>query len=85
MLRQEPLDVKRVARTTAIHTATALDQRTAISGASSVALLRDTSGNEYPLVAAATRIGRLPDNDIVLDDATSAATTPSSSTPEPAS
>ncbi len=69
VLRQEPLDVKRVARTTAIHTATALDQRTAISGASSVALLRDTSGNEYPLVAAATRIGRLPDNDIVLDDA----------------
>ena len=26
-------------------------------------------GDEYPLVAAATRIGRLPDNDIVLDDA----------------
>ena len=69
VLRQQPLDVKRVARTTAIHTATALDRRTAISGASSVALLRDTSGNEYPLVAAATRIGRLPDNDIVLDDA----------------
>jgi DNA-binding SARP family transcriptional activator len=69
VLRQEPLDVKRVARTTAIHTATALDQRTAISGGSSVALLRDTSGIEYPLVAAATRIGRLPDNDIVLDDA----------------
>ena len=69
VLRQQPLDVKRVARTTAIHTATALGQRTAISGSSSVALLRDTSGNEYPLVAAATRIGRLPDNDIVLDDA----------------
>lgn len=69
VLRQQPLDVKRVARTTAIHTATALDQRTAISGASSVALLRDASGNEYPLVAAATRIGRLSDNDIVLDDA----------------
>ena len=69
VLRQEPLDVKRVARTTAIHTATSLDQRTAISGASSVALLRDPSGHEYPLVAAATRIGRLPDNDIVLDDA----------------
>ena len=69
VLRHEPLNVRRVARTTAIHTATALDQRTAISGASSVALLRDTSGNEYPLAAAATRIGRLPDNDIVLDDA----------------
>jgi DNA-binding SARP family transcriptional activator len=69
VLRQQPLDVKRAARTTAIHTATALDQRTAISGASSVALLRDATGNEYPLVAAATRIGRLSDNDIVLDDA----------------
>src|SRR3954470_16704780 len=68
LLRQEPLAVKRVARTTAIHTATSLDQRTAISGASSAALLRDASGHEYPLRAAATRIGRLPDNDIVLDD-----------------
>jgi SARP family transcriptional regulator, regulator of embCAB operon len=68
VLRQEPLDVKRVARTTAIHTATSLGQRTAISGASSAARLRDASGREYPLMAAATRIGRLPDNDIVLDD-----------------
>lgn len=69
VLRQEPLDVKRVARTTAIHTANSLDQRTAIDDASAVARLRDASGREYPLVAAATRIGRLPDNDIVLDDA----------------
>ncbi|RDH78112.1 FHA domain-containing protein [Mycolicibacterium moriokaense] len=69
VLRQQPLDVKRVARTTAIHTASSLDQRTAISGASSVALLREENGREYPLIAAATRIGRLPDNDIVLDDA----------------
>jgi DNA-binding SARP family transcriptional activator len=68
ILRQEPLDIKRVARTTAIHTASSLDQRTAISGASSVAFLRDASGHEYALIAAATRIGRLPDNDIVLDD-----------------
>jgi SARP family transcriptional regulator, regulator of embCAB operon len=67
VLRQQPLDVKRVARTTAIHTATALDQRTAVRGASAAAVLRDAAGNEYPLVAAATRIGRLPDNDIVLD------------------
>jgi SARP family transcriptional regulator, regulator of embCAB operon len=68
ILRQEPLDVKRVARTTAIHTATTIDQRTAVNAASSVARLRDMSGNEYPLVAAATRIGRLPENDIVLGD-----------------
>ncbi|MDT5212051.1 MAG: family transcriptional regulator, regulator of embCAB operon, partial [Mycobacterium sp.] len=26
------------------------------------------SGHSHPLVAVATRIGRLPDNDIVLDD-----------------
>ncbi|MDX1887379.1 BTAD domain-containing putative transcriptional regulator [Mycolicibacterium sp. 120270] len=69
VLRQEPLDVKRVARTTAIHTATALNQRTAVGDGSSVALLRETTGAEYSLVAAATRIGRLPDNDIVLPDA----------------
>jgi hypothetical protein len=54
---------------TAIHTANSLDQRTAVGAASSVAPLRDASGEEYQLVAAATRIGRLPDNDIVLDDA----------------
>lgn len=69
VLRQESLDVKRVARTTAIHTASSLDQRTAISAASAIALLRESSGDEHRLVAAATRIGRLPDNDIVLDDA----------------
>ena len=69
ILRQEPLDVKRVARTTAIHTANDSNQRTAVGAASSVARLRDASGDDYPLVAAATRIGRLPDNDIVLDDA----------------
>src|ERR1700754_31598 len=65
ILRQERLDVKRVARTTAIHTAGSLDQRTAVGAASSVARLRDAAGNDYPLVAAATRIGRLQDNDIV--------------------
>lgn len=69
VLRQEPLDVKRVARTTAAHTANSLDQRTAVGAASAFARLRGGSGYEYPLVAAATRIGRLRDNDIVLDDA----------------
>ncbi|MGH3584388.1 MAG: FHA domain-containing protein, partial [Mycobacterium sp.] len=33
------------------------------------AQVRTLSGRTYPLVAAATRIGRLPDNDIVLDQA----------------
>lgn len=69
VLRQQPLDVKRVARTTAIHTATAVGRRTAVSGTSAAAQLRAVSGAVFPLMRAATRIGRLPDNDIVLDDA----------------
>jgi hypothetical protein len=40
VLRQEPLDVKRVARTTAIHTGNSLDQRTAISVVGRRAALR---------------------------------------------
>ena len=32
-------------------------------------LSRDAAGRHYPLQPAATRIGRLADNDIVLDDA----------------
>jgi SARP family transcriptional regulator, regulator of embCAB operon len=32
--------------------------------------LRDGAGRRYPLRGAATRVGRLPDNDIILDDAT---------------
>ena len=69
VLRQEPLNVKRVARTTAIHATHSLGRRTTTIDASAVARLRDASGREYPVVAAATRIRRLPDNDIVLDDA----------------
>lgn len=34
-----------------------------------VAYLHDASGRRYPLEAAATRIGRLSDNDIVLGSA----------------
>jgi SARP family transcriptional regulator, regulator of embCAB operon len=69
ILRQEPLDVKEAAKTTAAHNIVGIDQRTAVSAASAIARLRDASGREYPLTAAATRIGRLADNDIVLDDA----------------
>jgi SARP family transcriptional regulator, regulator of embCAB operon len=69
ILRQEPLDVKEAAKTTAAHNIIGIDQRTAVSAASAIARLRDASGREYPLMAAATRIGRLADNDIVLDDA----------------
>lgn len=68
ILRQEPLDVRRVARTTAVHQISHIDLRTAVGVQSAPAQLRAESGRVHPLVAAATRIGRLPDNDIVLDD-----------------
>ena len=69
ILRQEPLDVKTIAKTTAVDAVFAIDQRTAINTNSAHARLRDSSGRSHPLPGAATRIGRLPDNDIVLDDA----------------
>ncbi len=67
ILRQEPLDAKKSAQTTAAGTITVLDQRTMVSGQKAVAYLKANSGRNYPLQAAATRIGRLSDNDIVLD------------------
>jgi SARP family transcriptional regulator, regulator of embCAB operon len=70
ILRQEPLEVKQVARATAKRAVATLERRTRASQQSAVAGLRDDAGSLYPLRAAATRIGRLPDNDIVLDDAT---------------
>jgi DNA-binding SARP family transcriptional activator len=69
ILRQEPLDAKQVAKTTAVGTITELDQRTKVPGQKAVAYLHETSGRSYPLQAAATRIGRLSDNDIVLTSA----------------
>jgi DNA-binding SARP family transcriptional activator len=70
ILRQEPLEVKQVARATAKRAVATLERRTRASQQSAVAGLRDDAGSLYPLRGAATRIGRLPDNDIVLDDAT---------------
>jgi SARP family transcriptional regulator, regulator of embCAB operon len=70
ILRQEPLEVKQVARATAKRAVATLERRTRASQQSAVAQLRDGAGRRYPLRGAATRIGRLPDNDIVLDDAT---------------
>ncbi|MBW0019134.1 MAG: response regulator transcription factor EmbR [Mycobacterium sp.] len=69
ILRQESLDVKTSAKTTAAGTVTVLDQRTQVSGQKVVAYLHEANGHSYPLQAAATRIGRLSDNDIVLDSA----------------
>jgi pSer/pThr/pTyr-binding forkhead associated (FHA) protein len=45
-----------------------IDMRTAAGTQTAVAHLRDGSGRTHPLLAASTRIGRLPDNEIVLDD-----------------
>jgi SARP family transcriptional regulator, regulator of embCAB operon len=69
ILRQEPLDVKQAAKTTAVHTVHNIDLRTSVNASTALASLRSASGRVYPLLAAATRIGRLSDNDIVLDDA----------------
>jgi DNA-binding SARP family transcriptional activator len=66
ILRQERLDTKRVAKTTAKRSMSTA--HTVFTRQSIVASLRDAAGRRYPLQAAATRIGRLPDNDIVLDD-----------------
>jgi DNA-binding SARP family transcriptional activator len=67
ILRQEPLDVKKIAVTTAAVTQTVMDQHTRVSERNAVAYLREASGQSHPLREAATRIGRLSDSDIVLD------------------
>jgi SARP family transcriptional regulator, regulator of embCAB operon len=69
ILRQEPLDVKKAARTTAVHTVHNIGLRTSVDASDAQARLRSADGRVYPLQAAATRIGRLSDNDVVLDDA----------------
>ena len=66
ILRQEPLDAKENAMTTAAVTLTALEQYAMVSDHKAVAHLQDASGRRYPLHASTT-IGRLGDNDIVLD------------------
>jgi DNA-binding SARP family transcriptional activator len=66
ILRHERLDTKQVAKTTAARTLTTA--HTAFVRQSAVAGLRDAAGRHYLLQAPATRIGRLADNDIVLDD-----------------
>jgi pSer/pThr/pTyr-binding forkhead associated (FHA) protein len=69
VLRQEPLDVKKSAKATAADTVISIGQRTAATPAQRVfACLRDSTGRTHPLAAAATRIGRLADNDVVIDD-----------------
>jgi pSer/pThr/pTyr-binding forkhead associated (FHA) protein len=67
-LRQEPLDTQRTAQTTAQHNAVDLGPHTGtLASRSAVAELRGKDGQRYRLDGS-TRIGRRPDNDIVLDD-----------------
>lgn len=68
ILRQQPLDVKQAAKTTAVHQVNDIDMRTAVNATAALATLRSAAGHAYRLTATATRIGRLSDNDIVLDD-----------------
>jgi DNA-binding SARP family transcriptional activator len=68
ILRQESLDVKGAAKTTAVHQIGDIDMRTSVNSTAALATLRSAAGHAYPLTATATRIGRLSDNDIVLDD-----------------
>jgi pSer/pThr/pTyr-binding forkhead associated (FHA) protein len=70
ILRQEPLDVKHAARATAVRAVATIERRTRAAEQSGGAQLRSADGHTFPLRGAATRIGRLPDNDVVLDDAT---------------
>jgi len=69
VLRQEVMDVSRSALTAASAAASTLDRRTTATGRPAVARLRALLGQVYPLIGAATRVGRLADNDVVLDDA----------------
>jgi SARP family transcriptional regulator, regulator of embCAB operon len=80
ILRQQPLDAKRTgdakrpadaerpAKTTHNQSIVKLAPGRVLAGESVVARLRDKTGREHRLNGATTRIGRLEDNDIVLDD-----------------
>lgn len=68
ILRQQPLHAERAARSTTAHSAIRLAPNVATAQGSSCAELRDGAGHRHRLDATTTRIGRLPDNDIVIDD-----------------
>lgn len=68
ILRQEPLNVRQSARATA-ETMMGTVHRTSAGRTSYSARLRADSGEIHAVVGVATRIGRQPDNDIVLADA----------------
>jgi SARP family transcriptional regulator, regulator of embCAB operon len=68
ILRQEPLDTQQAAQTTATRSVVDLGPHTGtLAGPSAIAELRRKDGQRHRLEGS-TRIGRRPDNDIVLDD-----------------
>ena len=70
MLRQEPLDAVKGVRLRADATLKAPGESlTIVTEHPDVPALLGTDGCTYPLLALSTRIGRSPDNNIVLDDA----------------
>lgn len=69
ILHQLPLDVQKSAQANAEETVLTLNDDPETAG-SALAALYDTIGRRYRLLSRATRIGRSPDNDIVLSDAT---------------
>ncbi|WP_204081369.1 BTAD domain-containing putative transcriptional regulator [Mycobacterium riyadhense] len=67
ILRQQSLDVRFAAQSSADDTIGTLSQHSAApAGAAHGPSLRDADQRRYALVATTTRIGRSPDNDIVL-------------------
>jgi pSer/pThr/pTyr-binding forkhead associated (FHA) protein len=63
-IRQEPLTPPADAVASALRATTVVD----LIASGSQAYLRDSTGQTFPITGPFTRIGRLPDNDIVLDD-----------------
>lgn len=63
ILRQDPLSVRAVADVTMTRATTIVEH----AAAGARAELRDRRGEIYPITGSVTRIGRLPDNDIVLE------------------
>jgi pSer/pThr/pTyr-binding forkhead associated (FHA) protein len=69
ILRQQPLDVRKVAQSHAEDTIVAQSDDAIRTRRPASAALCGADGQRYPLAGTATRIGRSPDNDIVLSDA----------------
>ncbi|MEV0293771.1 BTAD domain-containing putative transcriptional regulator [Nocardia sp. NPDC050710] len=64
ILRQEPLTATSAGTASATRATTIID----VNGGDQLAVLRDHTGHCFPVHGRFTRIGRLRDNDIMLDD-----------------